>query len=262
MYFAPSASLEAHALRAHFTRSTPARRALLAPPHPPLPPLARPALLPALSLSPPRPTALTRRAASARAAADAWATLGLRPGADLDACKRAFRQLALSHHPDTGGDAQRFAALVHAYEQLEAAATGQARVGARSAVRSVGGMLVASVEELKADPAYEVFTVRLSLESEASDRPKRGVTAAGGAEVALEVVYEVTASEWDSVADLRARLQERVDLPDGRRHGNLRNRLGGHEIIYKGQLMAEHLLLADYELNDGDILHFAARRDV
>jgi hypothetical protein len=44
--------------------------------------------------------------------------LGLTDGASLDEIKRAFRQLALTHHPDHGGDAARFRELRRAYASL------------------------------------------------------------------------------------------------------------------------------------------------
>jgi hypothetical protein len=48
--------------------------------------------------------------------------LDARPGAPLDraAAKRAFRQLARSHHPDRGGDPETFHRLRLAYERLVA----------------------------------------------------------------------------------------------------------------------------------------------
>ena len=58
----------------------------------------------------------------------------------------------------------------------------------------------------------------------------------------------------------RRKALQRGVLPEQLRHGNRRNRGGGHEVLYGGQLMAEHLLLADYELSDGDTLHFAVKR--
>jgi DnaJ-class molecular chaperone len=37
---------------------------------------------------------------------------------DLAEIKRAYRSLALLHHPDKGGDGKRFIAVRQAYEQL------------------------------------------------------------------------------------------------------------------------------------------------
>ena len=43
--------------------------------------------------------------------------LGLQEGAGSQDIKRAFRRLAKRHHPDKGGDAERFKGLQAAYEQ-------------------------------------------------------------------------------------------------------------------------------------------------
>jgi hypothetical protein len=44
--------------------------------------------------------------------------LGVRPGASLAELKAAFRQKALEHHPDRGGDAAAFIAVKRAYDGL------------------------------------------------------------------------------------------------------------------------------------------------
>eukprot|EP01062_Namystynia_karyoxenos_P025852 TRINITY_DN2025_c0_g1_i1.p1 TRINITY_DN2025_c0_g1~~TRINITY_DN2025_c0_g1_i1.p1 ORF type:complete len:454 (+),score=174.34 TRINITY_DN2025_c0_g1_i1:109-1362(+) len=45
-------------------------------------------------------------------------TLGVKPDADEAAIKRAYRKLALKHHPDRGGDEAKFKEIGHAYEVL------------------------------------------------------------------------------------------------------------------------------------------------
>jgi molecular chaperone DnaJ len=50
--------------------------------------------------------------------ADLYATLGLRPDAAPEEVKRAYRAKAREHHPDAGGDAERFKEVTHAYEVL------------------------------------------------------------------------------------------------------------------------------------------------
>lgn len=44
--------------------------------------------------------------------------LGLPPDADEPAVKKRFHELALKHHPDTGGDASRFISLMDEYRKL------------------------------------------------------------------------------------------------------------------------------------------------
>jgi molecular chaperone DnaJ len=50
--------------------------------------------------------------------ADLYATLGLRPDAAPEEIKRAYRAKAREHHPDAGGDAERFKEVTHAFEVL------------------------------------------------------------------------------------------------------------------------------------------------
>lgn len=54
--------------------------------------------------------------------ADAARTLGVAPGSDAATVRRAFRRLALRHHPDAGGDAATFRAVREAYDLLVEAA--------------------------------------------------------------------------------------------------------------------------------------------
>lgn len=46
------------------------------------------------------------------------AQLDLADDADEDAVKKRFRELALKHHPDRGGDPERFIQLVNLYREL------------------------------------------------------------------------------------------------------------------------------------------------
>ena len=57
---------------------------------------------------------------SARAAD--FATLGLAPGASVDAAKSAFKRLALVHHPDKGGSAAKFREISSAFSAIAEAA--------------------------------------------------------------------------------------------------------------------------------------------
>lgn len=50
--------------------------------------------------------------------ADLYGVLDLRPDAASDDIKRAYRRKAREHHPDAGGDAERFKEVTHAYEVL------------------------------------------------------------------------------------------------------------------------------------------------
>ena len=52
------------------------------------------------------------------AAGDHYHTLGLRRRASQKQIKKAYRDLAKQHHPDKGGDPEKFAAVAEAYEVL------------------------------------------------------------------------------------------------------------------------------------------------
>lgn len=51
-------------------------------------------------------------------AKDYYATLGIERDASPEEIKRAYRKLAQSHHPDKGGDTERFKELNEAYQVL------------------------------------------------------------------------------------------------------------------------------------------------
>ena len=47
-----------------------------------------------------------------------YETLGLAPGATSEEVRRAYRRLAVVHHPDKGGDVEKFRAISEAYEAI------------------------------------------------------------------------------------------------------------------------------------------------
>lgn len=49
---------------------------------------------------------------------DYYATLGLKRGASPDEIKKAYRSLAMKHHPDRGGDEKKFKEISAAYDTL------------------------------------------------------------------------------------------------------------------------------------------------
>jgi curved DNA-binding protein CbpA len=51
---------------------------------------------------------------------EALSTLGLSPGASQDEIRSRYRALCLEHHPDHGGDPDRFRAIAAAMESLRA----------------------------------------------------------------------------------------------------------------------------------------------
>ena len=215
-----------------------------------------------------------------------WGVLGVSREADLDDCKEAYRKLALALHPDTNPSpdaAARFAAVVEAYQSIAGGGARGGPAGLRGA-HTVGGVLVITLEALRQDPRYGVHTCRLILEEEGSAPDGRagavgaaaaavaapagalrgagGGSGAGSDALSTEHVHAVTCSPWDSVADLRQQLQVELGLPEPMRYVHRRGASGGHELIFRSQLMGEHLLLQDYGLVDGDTVHFAVRRQL
>lgn len=49
---------------------------------------------------------------------DPYSTLGLKPNATDAQVKRAYKKLSMKHHPDRGGDAEKFKDINEAYEQI------------------------------------------------------------------------------------------------------------------------------------------------
>ena len=49
---------------------------------------------------------------------DHYQTLGVSPQADQKEIKKAFRKLAMKHHPDKGGDEAEFKKIQNAYDTL------------------------------------------------------------------------------------------------------------------------------------------------
>jgi hypothetical protein len=81
----------------------------------------------------PAPAPPSKRPAPAKARApdrSAWSVLGLEVGASAAAIRRAFHDRALESHPDQGGDAAEFRAVLRAYERLTAKRKPRARAPA------------------------------------------------------------------------------------------------------------------------------------
>lgn len=51
----------------------------------------------------------------------AYLILGLEEGTSVDVCKKEYRRLSLIHHPDRGGDAEKFSQLTDAFETIKQA---------------------------------------------------------------------------------------------------------------------------------------------
>ncbi len=63
--------------------------------------------------------------------ARAYELLGVAPGSDRAVARRAYRRLALAHHPDMGGDAGKFASIHSAWELIRRSAELGPPVGSR-----------------------------------------------------------------------------------------------------------------------------------
>ncbi|AKU89800.1 hypothetical protein AKJ08_0187 [Vulgatibacter incomptus] len=78
---------------------------------------------------------------------DPWFVLGVPPGASLETVRARFRELALRHHPDRGGDPVQMQRITRAFDTI----------------RGGGGRPSAGPEELKPpavdDDSAQVFAV-------------------------------------------------------------------------------------------------------
>lgn len=206
---------------------------------------------------------------------DPWKVLGVPRGSNVARCKHAFRKLALSLHPDVGGDTIRFTSIVRAYQDILAKQEGgedsnqsaSHGLSAVAGVRRVGDVLVVSIQALKQDPDYDVFAIRVFLETDQHSwtRGNAEKCSLDGPAVCEKVVVtnpelEVAASSWDSVADLILKIQKLIGLMEPRLHDNHRHRDRPYELVHRGQLLADHLLLVDYDLTNGDKLHFVVKK--
>ena len=54
--------------------------------------------------------------------ADPLRVLGVRPGTPLDEVRRRYKELALAHHPDRGGDPKEMRRIADAYDRIRARA--------------------------------------------------------------------------------------------------------------------------------------------
>ena len=101
---------------------------------------------------------------------DAFAVLGLAPGATRTDVKRAFRALAHTTHPDHGGDAGDFRAIHAAYERLRDAVPADAR-----AARVHGAYATTLDLDLTAHPAAPAAArpARRPAAAPAAARPAR-----------------------------------------------------------------------------------------
>ncbi|EOD16188.1 hypothetical protein EMIHUDRAFT_119089 [Emiliania huxleyi CCMP1516] len=222
-------------------------------------------------------TCLAARRLLGTAAPSPWAVLGVRRGEELDECKRAFRRLALSLHPDVAGDdpgaAERFAAVVRAFEEIrDGTGPGTAPRGRwLRGVRSVDDVLTVSVSDLRTDPAYEVHNLLVALDDPAAPPAPSGAAsaaaseaaavvaadAAGGSAVGVEIVHLLRCFPDHSIADLHGLAEELVGV-DAATAG--RRRVGGNELVWRGQLLAEHLFVQDYAIASTDMIHYVVCR--
>lgn len=48
-----------------------------------------------------------------------YKTLGVEVGASIEECKKAYRKLSRTYHPDNGGDSQKFDEVQKAWKAIE-----------------------------------------------------------------------------------------------------------------------------------------------
>lgn len=68
-----------------------------------------------------------------------YEVLGVRVGADLDTCKKAYRALCKKYHPDTGsGNAEKFIQVQKAFESIKRGTASVPKVHEKFALSHLG----------------------------------------------------------------------------------------------------------------------------
>ena len=151
-----------------------------------------------------------RDAAAARDDASAWAALGLPRGCSRAAARRAYKRLALLHHPDRRGSREAMAAVNAAYAAVEASFAGggnaDGRDDAAAAAAKAGAAEADAAEAARDARARRTWDV-------ATARGLDGLAAA--LEVgARAIFFEELARRLEASDDAGAVLAAPVD-PDG-----------------------------------------------
>jgi len=151
-----------------------------------------------------------RDAAAARDGASAWAELGLPRGCSRAAARRAYKRLALLHHPDRRGSREAMAAVNAAYAAVEASFAG----GGDDDARDDAAAAAAEADAAEADAAEAARDARARRTWDvATARGLDGLAAA--LEVgARAIFFEELARRLEASDDAGAVLAAPVD-PDG-----------------------------------------------
>ncbi len=100
---------------------------------------------------------------------DLYEVLGLPPDCDADEIRRAFRVLAMKHHPDRGGDDAVMAAIQHAYDILsdpeKRAAYNKGELGQKPARTRALDLLLKLWEEMVADDQFNGLYIASARET-------------------------------------------------------------------------------------------------
>jgi len=81
--------------------------------------------------------------------------------------------------------------------------------------------------------------------------------AAGGSAVGVEIVHLLRCFPDHSIADLHGLAEELVGVDAATAGGR---RVGGNELVWRGQLLAEHLFVQDYAIASTDMIHYVVCR--
>jgi curved DNA-binding protein len=181
---------------------------------------------------------------------DYYKTLGVEQTASVDDIKRAYKKLAIKHHPDRGGDSAEFKKIVEAYETLSDPA--------KREMYDAGGHRSFKFAASQFDDAFSSFFNEFDIRSQGQQRTFKNKNVRVRLAITLEEV--LAGKEIDAEINMPSGQKiVTINIPPGVRNGQtiLFNGLGDHShaTVPAGDLIVDiHVLPHERFTRDGDVL--------